>query len=81
MSPTIIRGRGFRIMIFYNDHPPPHVHVLQGGRRARVYLSPVRLWHSEMKANDTRRAVELVRENHDTLLQEWRNIHGTDAIE
>ena len=65
-------------MIFYNDHPPPHVHVLKAGKKARVYLSPVELWDSTMKANETRRAVEIVAANRDTLLVGWIEIHGDD---
>ena len=27
--PTVLRERGFDIMIYLNDHPPPHVHVFR----------------------------------------------------
>jgi hypothetical protein len=76
--PTVLRERGFRVMIFLNDHPPPHVHVLKAGKRARVYLSPVELLDSNMKASDEKRAIETVQANHDTLMAEWYRIHGDE---
>lgn len=78
MSPTIIYSRGFAIKIYYNDHPPAHVHVMKDGKRAKVLLSPARLWESDMKDGDTRQAVNLVKKNHDRLIAEWDMIHGSD---
>lgn len=36
--PTILRYRGLRIMIFTNDHAPPHVHVIGADGQARFDL-------------------------------------------
>lgn len=36
--PTILRYRGIRIMIFTNDHAPPHVHIIGGDAEARFDL-------------------------------------------
>lgn len=36
--PTILRYRGLRIMIYLNDHAPPHVHVLGSGAHAKFDL-------------------------------------------
>ena len=75
--PTIIHERGFRIMIFFNDHSPAHVHVLKAGKGTRVFLSPVEVLDSTMTARDRRQAVEIVRANRDTLWAEWLRIHGS----
>jgi hypothetical protein len=32
--PTIKRIDGLRVMIYSNDHPPPHVHVIGADREA-----------------------------------------------
>lgn len=76
--PTVVRERGFRVMIFYNDHPPAHVHVLKDGKKTRVYLDPVALWDSNMKPNDAALAVEIVQQNRDTLLSKWSELHETE---
>ena len=31
MDSAIYRFKGFRIALFYGDHPPPHVHLLGPG--------------------------------------------------
>jgi hypothetical protein len=36
--PTILRFRGLRIMIYLNDHAPPHVHVVDADRHAKFDL-------------------------------------------
>jgi len=74
--PTVVQERGYRVMIFFNDHPPPHAHVFKDGQKARVYLSPVALWDSTLKANETKQAIKIVEANRDTLLNKWHEIHG-----
>jgi hypothetical protein len=76
--PTIFVERGFRVMIFLNDHPPAHVHVLKAGEKVRVTLSPVELIDSTMKLSDTRRAIEIVENNIERLRAEWDRIHWSD---
>ena len=36
--PTILRYRGLRIMIYLNDHAPPHVHVVGADAQAKFDL-------------------------------------------
>src|SRR5690348_10264802 len=40
--PTILRFRGLRVVIYFNDHHPPHVHVIGPGREARIALGDER---------------------------------------
>jgi hypothetical protein len=63
-------------VIYLNDHPPPHVHVKKSGKQARVGLSPVELWDSDLSPGETRQAVAIVEENHDTLIASWQEMHG-----
>jgi hypothetical protein len=39
---TILRIRGLRVVIYVNDHYPPHVHVIGHGREARIALGDER---------------------------------------
>ena len=34
--PEVSRFLGMVIFMFYNDHPPPHCHVRDGGHRAVI---------------------------------------------
>lgn len=36
--PEIAREGKYRLCVYYNDHPPPHVHVYFEGKNIRVNL-------------------------------------------
>lgn len=77
---TIYRAHGLRIIIFTDDHEPAHVHVFGDGQ-AKINLigpggSPALVWAEDMKANDLRRAVQLVNDQRELFLAKWREIHG-----
>jgi hypothetical protein len=79
--PTCLRREGCRVVIYANDHPPAHVHLIGGDREAvfrlncpRDPLQPV--------ANYGFRSGELgywatVLQHHIVpLCNKWRAIHG-----
>ena len=75
--PTVLRIGGFRVVVYPNDHPPAHVHVLGPGWTVVIDLtmSCVRevINCSEREARDVlRRVVERRAE----LIEAWRRIHG-----
>lgn len=77
---TIHRAHGLRIIIFTDDHEPAHVHVFGDGQ-AKVNLvgtdgAPVLVWAEGMKANDLRRAMQIVRDEQAQFLARCREIHG-----
>lgn len=77
---TILKHQGFRVVIYTNDHSPPHVHVLRGGGEAVINLRPqgrVELREADgLSKADIRKALELVSSRHGEFLKEWRKIHG-----
>ena len=79
--PTILRFSGLRVVIYVNDHRPPHVHIIGPGREARIALGDERE-HPWLMTNEglSRRqlaaALLKVSENRDLLIQRWREIHG-----
>jgi hypothetical protein len=78
--PTIHREAGFRFVIYVDDHPPPHVHVLGEGRAKIVILGPDGLplpeWGRGIRAADRRRLIEVVSERQEQFLAEWKALHG-----
>lgn len=77
---TIYRAHGLRVIIFTDDHEPAHVHVFGDGQ-AKINLIgldglPALVWAEDMKANDLRRAVQLVHDQQELFLAKWREIHG-----
>jgi len=79
--PTVLRVDGFQVMIFFNDHPPPHVHVRKAGSLVVIELESatgpqtVREVHAMSQA-DVVKAFQIVRAHHDLLDQKWREIRG-----
>ena len=77
---TIYRAHGLRVIIFSDDHEPAHVHVFGDGQ-AKINLTgpdgtPALIWAEGMKANDLRRAMQLIRDQQAQFLTRWRDIHG-----
>jgi hypothetical protein len=75
--PTVLRVDGLRFVIYPNDHPPAHVHVVGPDWEAVINLIGIEL--REVYActePNARMALKLVRENSAALLAAWRRIHG-----
>jgi hypothetical protein len=75
--PTVLRDGGYVVKIYFNDHEPAHVHVIQADGEAIVTLDPVvvlRFWGFSRR--QLAKAVEIVDENRTNLLRDWREIHG-----
>jgi uncharacterized protein DUF4160 len=78
MSPTVFEDRGYRVMIFSSDHPPAHIHVLKGDKRARLYLSPVAVWENNgFSPAEIREIIDLVRSHKGHCWKIWHELHGT----
>lgn len=75
--PTIIRKDGFDVTIFTNDHEPPHVHVFKADAEIVVNLDPVSIRDNyRMSKREAVKAVDIVADNREMLLEAWNQIHG-----
>ena len=79
--PTILRFRGLRVMIYTNDHRPPHVHVIGPGAEARIALGdegerPWVMTNDGLSRRDVAEALVEIDGNRELLMQRWREIHG-----
>lgn len=77
---TIHNAEGLRVVIFVDDHGPPHVHVFGDGQ-AKINLSgpdgePALIWTDGMKRSEVRRAMRIVKEHRELFLVRWSDIHG-----
>ncbi len=76
MSPTVLREKGFQVVIFSNDHPPAHVHVRRSGKVARIRLEPVEALHNHgFNTRELGNILTIVQDNQDVLLEAWDSIH------
>ena len=67
--PTISEFFGILILMFYNDHAPPHFHARYGEYEALIQISPLGI----LKGKLPPRALSLV--------MEWAQIHQDQLLE
>lgn len=78
--PTILRKDGFRVVIYFDDHLPSHVHVISADSEVKISLGDANT-SSEIteyrgKRSVAVRALELVISHQRELLDAWSEIHG-----
>ncbi len=79
--PTILRIDGLRVVIYPNDHRPPHVHVLGPGCEAVFALNcpngPLTMRGTRgFTTQDLNRIALALATSLDTLCGEWGTYHG-----
>lgn len=81
--PTVLRTRGFRVVIFLppREHEPPHVHVRSATGEVVIMLATTAAPQtirsvSGMRAHDVVSAFWIVEQNAEYLLARWREFHG-----
>ena len=73
---TVLLAAGMRFVIHTDDHEPAHVHVYGNGE-ARIDIGRlVAISNRRISRRDLSRAIGLVAENRQMLLDRWREIHG-----
>jgi hypothetical protein len=74
--PTVLRGDGLRVVVYPNDHPPAHVHVLGPGWAVVINLIGPEVRETiNCSDRDVRRAMQLVARHRDAIMEAWRRIH------
>ena len=78
---TVFRLGGLRVVIYSNDHFPPHVHVIGAAAEAKIALGGDGKRASLVINNGLSRALLAVAlseidRNEALLAQRWREIHG-----
>lgn len=72
--PTLARLDGITIAMFYNDHPPPHVHIRGSGRNERVRIADGTLLPgSELPGAELKRVATWVEANRVVLMAAWED--------
>ncbi len=78
--PTILRKDGFRIVIYFDDHLPAHVHAISADTEAKINLKGSKnlpeIIQYRGKRNQAIKALEIVTAHQNELLDAWRQIHG-----
>ena len=71
--PVIFEKDGYKFFFYSNEHEPVHVHVRHGGGEAvfEVENGAELRGSQNMKMIELRKALKLVRENRDLILEKW----------
>jgi hypothetical protein len=82
--PKVLVVGEFAVVIFTNDHPPPHVHVRKAGMLVKIALEPevvLLRYDKDLSASDLRKAVNIVKDNREFLLAKWNELHPPGNLE
>lgn len=75
--PTVLRVDGLRFVVYPNDHPPAHIHVIGPGWVAVVDLVDTVVREViGCDERDVRRVLRLIVRHRDALMEAWREFHG-----
>jgi hypothetical protein len=75
--PTVLRVDGLRVVIYPNDHPPAHVHVLGPGWVVVIDLIELDIREAiGCDEREARRVLRLVADQQEALMDAWRRFHG-----
>ena len=70
--PTLQRFDSCRVLMYFDDHPPPHVHVrLRDGRDCTVGLDTFEI-NGRIAEREIRAALDWIKSRQKDLLDEWR---------
>ena len=71
--PTVLRIGGYRFFFFSLEGPePPHIHVEQAERYAKLWLNPIVVARSSgFRSNELFEIIKIVRENRQMFEDRW----------
>jgi hypothetical protein len=73
--PVIQRFDGYVIRMYFEDHNPPHVHVVGPDFEALVAIKDVAVLVGDISARFRREALDWIAANSASLAQKWEEIH------
>lgn len=73
--PTIANIYGAKIVIYYEDHMPPHFHIFYQGRKSKMTFEG-RLIQGLLTSNILIKIRKYALDNKDFLYEKWNEING-----
>ena len=78
--PEISRFYGIIVRMFFDDHPPPHIHVDYSGHKAVVDIASVSLISGSLPPRAMGLLTEWAMLHNDELLEMWQRAERLEAI-
>lgn len=80
--PTLLQERGYRVVMYYNDHIPPHVHVKKAGNEALIQLDPITVMDNYgYNRGEINTILEIIEDHQDMLIDAWNSYYGDEFDE
>ena len=73
--PTIKDFGGFRITMYFEDHNPPHFHIVSPTQEAVVEIATLTVIAGTMTSARLRTALAWAAENRQLLIRKWNELH------
>ena len=70
--PTLVIIDGISILMYLNDHDPPHVHVRQRETEARIEIGTGQLISGQLARRALRKVQAWIELNRDSLFEAWQ---------
>lgn len=81
LMPTISLFYGISIQMFYDDHPPPHLHARYNEFKARYEISTGDLLSGELPKQAHRLVQEWISLNRQSLADNWARMEKGEPME
>ncbi len=78
--PVISRFNGLVISMFYNDHEPPHMHVLMGDVRCVMDIETTQLSRGKLPSSSLRNLIKWCTITRRELLINWERAKRHEAL-
>jgi len=72
--PTVKNFGSYRIMLFAEDHNPPHVHVIGRNFQAKVRIRDAAVFAGTIPSRHRREALSWIAANHERLMATWNEL-------
>lgn len=79
--PEISRFFGIVVLMYYNDHPPPHFHVRYGGQRALIGIASLDLLEGMLSPRVRGLVVEWASMHQEELMADWDRARRQEPLE
>jgi hypothetical protein len=79
--PTISLFYGISIQMFYEDHPPPHIHARYNEFKARYDIATGALLSGKLPKQANRLVQEWIAVRKDALTANWRRMENGELME
>jgi hypothetical protein len=79
--PEISRFYGIIIRMFYNDHNPPHFHVIYQDNEALIDINTLKIMNGSLPKRAKALAIEWAIEHRDELLANWQKARNNESLE